>query len=59
MNHDKDQSHGSRSYSGAFGFGIGLNLAYVITEAGFGIAVNSTASLLMRATISVMCWGLR
>ncbi len=45
MNQDKDQSRGSRSYSGAFGLGIGLNLAYVIAEAGFGIAVNSAALL--------------
>ncbi len=45
MNQDKDQSHGSRSYSRAFGLGIGLNLAYVIAEAGFGIAVNSAALL--------------
>jgi cobalt-zinc-cadmium efflux system protein len=38
-------AHGTRDYGRAFALGIGLNLAYVTAEAGFGVAAGSLALL--------------
>ena len=38
-------SHGAAAYGRAFAIGIGLNLAYVAVEAGYGIAAGSLALL--------------
>lgn len=38
-------SHAPSSFGRAFAIGIGLNIAYVAIEAGYGLAINSTALL--------------
>lgn len=38
-------SHGPANYNEAFAIGIGLNIAYVLVEAGFGFRTNSLALL--------------
>lgn len=38
-------SHHTGSYNRAFALGVGLNVAYVAVEAGFGLAVNSLSLL--------------
>ncbi len=43
--HDHAHSHAPADYGRAFAIGIGLNLAYVAGEAGFGIAAGSLALL--------------
>jgi cobalt-zinc-cadmium efflux system protein len=46
--HDHDHGvhgHAPASFGRAFAFGIGLNLIYVVTEAGYGIVAHSLALL--------------
>jgi cobalt-zinc-cadmium efflux system protein len=54
--HDRGEHHGHRHGAGAhvhapqrfgraFAVGIGLNVAFVLVEAGFGLATNSMALL--------------
>ncbi|HVC52319.1 MAG TPA: cation diffusion facilitator family transporter [Stellaceae bacterium] len=43
--HSHSHDHGTADYGRAFAIGIAINLAYVIGEAGFGIAVRSLALL--------------
>lgn len=43
MAHDHD--HGGRAFNRAFGVGVGLNLGFVLLEAGFGVWANSLALL--------------
>lgn len=43
--HGHREAPGQRDYGGAFAIGIGLNLAYVAAEAGFGIVSGSLALL--------------
>ncbi len=41
--HDHDRAHAPAHFSRAFAIGIALNLAYLVAEAGFGVAANSLA----------------
>lgn len=41
--HGHGHCHGPANYDAAFGVGIGLNLAYVIVEAGYGLHIGSLA----------------
>lgn len=43
--HSHGQSHAPATFDRAFAIGIGLNIAYVLAEAGFGLAYNSVALL--------------
>ncbi|MCL5027810.1 MAG: cation diffusion facilitator family transporter [Bacteroidetes bacterium] len=45
MQRDHNHSHSSqhRNYNKAFGFGIALNVIYIIVEATFGLIINSMA----------------
>ncbi len=43
MAHEHNHSHEISNYNKAFGIGIGLNIGYVLIEAGYGIVVNSMA----------------
>lgn len=40
-----EHSHGPANYNKAFAIGVGLNIAYVLVEAGFGWRTNSLALL--------------
>lgn len=41
--HDHHHNHGPASFDQAFAIGIGLNLAFVLVEAGFGLFAHSLA----------------
>lgn len=41
--HDDGHAHAPANFGRAFAIGIALNLAYLIAEAGFGVAANSLA----------------
>lgn len=43
--HGGGHSHGPANYNKAFAIGVGLNIAYVLVEAGFGLRINSLALL--------------
>ena len=43
--HDHHHDHAPASFGRAFAIGIGLNLAYVLAEVGYGVAANSLALL--------------
>src|SRR5215207_9302461 len=43
--HGPGHSHAPASFGRAFAIGIGLNTAFVLIEAGYGIASNSVALL--------------
>ena len=43
--HGGGHSHGPANYNRAFAIGVGLNIAYVVVEAGFGLRINSLALL--------------
>ncbi len=43
MSHDHSHSVQAKNYNKAFGFGIALNVAYLIIEFAFGLKVNSMA----------------
>lgn len=48
MPHDHSHSHHhshQQTYGKAFSIGIGLNVAYVIGEVGYGLIINSSALL--------------
>lgn len=45
MTSDHRQSHGALDYNKAFAIGIALNIAYVLIETGFGLAIKSLALL--------------
>lgn len=45
MGHDHHHHHGPQNYGKAFAIGIGLNILYVIVEAFYGIAIDSSALL--------------
>ena len=41
--HRRSHTHAPANFGRAFAIGIVLNLAYVLAEAGFGVAANSLA----------------
>jgi cobalt-zinc-cadmium efflux system protein len=43
--HGGSHLHGPANYNKAFAIGVGLNVAYVLVEAGFGFSTNSLALL--------------
>ncbi len=43
--HNHTHAHGAADYGRAFAIGIALNLAYVVVEAGYGLAAGSLALL--------------
>jgi cobalt-zinc-cadmium efflux system protein len=61
--HHHHHSHAPKDFGRAFAIGIGLNLAFVVVEAGYGLAANSMALLadaghnLSDVLGLVMAWG--
>jgi cobalt-zinc-cadmium efflux system protein len=48
--HHHDHAHEPANYDRAFGWGIGLNAAYIVLEVVAGLAAGSLALLAMRGT---------
>ncbi|AFN73823.1 cation diffusion facilitator family transporter [Melioribacter roseus P3M-2] len=45
MSNEHNHSHNVENYNKAFGFGIALNIIYIIVEVTYGLIINSTALL--------------
>lgn len=45
MSNEHTHSHNLKNYNKAFGFGIALNIIYIIVEVTYGLIINSTALL--------------
>lgn len=45
MSNEHTHSHNVKNYNKAFGFGVALNIIYIIVEVTYGLIINSTALL--------------